>query len=132
MLKAHTIEQLVEKTKGKEWKYLFFAFPKGEKRSILQNKYYWGVIIKVLSEHTGYEKDDLHGYLTKRFLGVTYIDLEAGQVTEVTKSTSRLNKQDFMNYCERIRIWAHESLGLKIPDPEGLTIEQQILIEAQN
>ena len=53
MLKASTIQKLNEKVEGKEWKYLFFAFPKKSKRSVNQNAYYWVAVVKVLAETTG-------------------------------------------------------------------------------
>jgi hypothetical protein len=90
-------------------------------RSEQQNRWYWGVIVELLADHTGYSRDEMHEVLKAKFLpkrvalcdgnGVVVDDFVIGG------STAKLNKQTFGEYCEAIRSWAAESLGVVIPDP---------------
>jgi len=40
-------------------------------RSADQNEYYHGVVVKILSEHTGFETDEMHDILRGMFLNQT-------------------------------------------------------------
>ena len=37
-------------------------------RSLSQNRYYWGVIIEILSNHFGYDREEMHEALKFKFL----------------------------------------------------------------
>lgn len=37
-------------------------------RSLNQNAYYWAVVLKVISDHTGYDPEDLHNHFKYYFL----------------------------------------------------------------
>ena len=81
------------------------------KRSDVQNSYYWGVVIELLSKELGYDKDELHEILKYKFLqsnamGMPYI-----------KSTTKLSTGEFEEYLSKIKRWAAESLHIVIPDP---------------
>lgn len=87
-------------------------------RSNDQNSYYHGVVIKLLSEHTGYDEDDMHEILKSLFLS----DRERlmwdkrKKVTRV-KSTSTLTTVEFEQYLDKVRKWAAAELGVYIPLP---------------
>ena len=81
------------------------------KRSDVQNSYYWGVVIELLSKELGYDKDELHEILKYKFLqsnamGMPYI-----------KSTTKLSTGEFEEYLSKIKQWAAEFLHIVIPDP---------------
>jgi len=81
------------------------------KRSDVQNSYYWGVVIELLSKELGYDKDELHEILKYKFLqsnamGMPYI-----------KSTTKLSTGEFEEYLSKIKRWAAEFLHIVIPDP---------------
>lgn len=88
-------------------------------RSLQQNRYYWGVIIDILSEETGQPKEDIHDFLRGLFLkkNVAIAD-KYGEIEDIstTRSTTKLNTQEFMKYNEDIRRWSSMSLGIYIPD----------------
>jgi len=86
-----------------------------KKRSLLQNNYYWGVIIKILSEELGYETEEMHEVLKSLFIPPKEIIIK-GIPFEVRKSTSKLNKKEFMEYKDAIQRWA-ASMDIYIPDP---------------
>ncbi len=98
-------------------------------RSIQQNRYYFGVVVGLIRERLrelGHDVsiDDTHQFLRGRFNGKELIDESSGEVIKVGQSTSHLNKSEFMEYMERIKRFASESLDLYIPDPnEQLEIQ---------
>ena len=91
-------------------------------RSQLQNAWYFGVILRLLSEHTGYTVDEMHDYCKVRFNGETLLLQDANGVVvdeqRIGQSTAKLGKNDFGEYCEQIRQWAAVDLGVLIPDPD--------------
>ena len=81
------------------------------KRSDVQNSYYWGVVIELLSKELGYDKDEIHEILKYKFLqsnamGMPYV-----------KSTTKLSTGEFEEYLSKIKRWAAEFLHIVIPDP---------------
>ena len=90
-------------------------------RSDAQNRYYWGVIVQMLSDKYGYTPDEMHDVLKAKFLPkrLTFSDGN-GEVKGdfvIGGSTVRLTKEQFgEEYCEPIKRWAAE-LGCVIPDP---------------
>jgi hypothetical protein len=93
-------------------------------RSAAANAYYWGVIVAMLMTRIkGMTEDDIHEYVLKPlFLSKkgAAVDGNGEIVGEfvVGGSTKALNKNEFYEYCERIRQWAAEKLELDIPDPD--------------
>lgn len=92
-------------------------------RSIQQSRWYWGVIVDLLSEHTGYTPDEIHDVLKAKFLpkklAVTDSNGEIKGEFVIGGTTTRLNKNEFGEFCESIRRWAAEELGVVIPDPDA-------------
>lgn len=91
-----------------------------------QLKYLWGVAIKMLSEHAGYEKDDVHEYLCGSFWGWKPKRLPGGRSQEVPIRTTTVDEdgnrdvvdgEDFWKYVEFVqRVGARH--GVVIPDPD--------------
>jgi hypothetical protein len=95
-----------------------------QSRSLNQNRWYWGCVLALISEHTGYEPDELHELFKQRYLPkrLALAD-DNGVVTAegvVGGSTARMGTVDFSEYCERVRQFAAEELGVVIPDPVGM------------
>ena len=98
-------------------------------RSLAQNAWYFGVILRLLSEHTGYTVDELHDYCKQRFNSkrVAFCN-ELGEITDeqrIGRSTTKLNRVTFGEYCEQIRQWAAADLHVAIPDPDPEWREHQ-------
>ena len=105
--------------------------PEEKKRTLRQNKYLWGVVYKHLDNDPGYfVNEETERLLHGRGIAVTEIvhefckaqflppvDLGIGGGMRITKSTAKLNRQEFNDYVENIRRWAAESLQVFIPDP---------------
>lgn len=81
-------------------------------RSTRANRYYWGVVVKMLAEHCGYDPDEMHQALAMKFLRI-----EDCPVTGVPrrKSTPKCDTTEFAEYVDCcIRLAAE--LGVVIPD----------------
>lgn len=95
------------------------------KRSSKANRYYWGVVLDRLSEHTGYHPNELHAHFKKELLGVQTKQIvlqdEHGEVKHEglieVETTTTMDTHDFYLYVEQIRQIAAE-LGCVIPDPD--------------
>lgn len=91
-----------------------------KERSNPQNRYYWGVIVEILSEHTGFTKDEMHEVLKHKFLRKSLWVVKKGGLMElsvISYSTTELTTSEMEDYLSQIRIWASEDLGLVLPLP---------------
>lgn len=91
------------------------------KRSLQQNAYYFGVVIKEIQLRlrdlgSRVDTDDIHEYL-KQWFNKEKIKTPQGELLEIGVTTTDLNKYEFSEYVERIREWASMSLDINIPDP---------------
>jgi hypothetical protein len=91
-------------------------------RSLDQNAMYHGLIVRMLSEHTGFTHDEMHEVLKAKFLPKHLsVPNQNGEIVGefvIGGSTTKLNKLEFGEYCDSIVRWAAEDLGLVIPDPD--------------
>ena len=81
------------------------------KRSDVQNNYYWGVVIELLSKELGYDQDEMHEILKYKFLKTKNGEME------YVKSTTKLTTGEFEEYLDKIKRWSAEFLRVVIPDP---------------
>lgn len=86
-------------------------------RTPKQNRYYWGVVIKMLADHTGYTKEEMHEAMKNTYLGRRFIEFN-GKEVELSKSTKDIDTKEMSEYTERVRQFAAEFLALNIPDPD--------------
>lgn len=87
-------------------------------RSSQQNRYYWGVVINMLAEFTGYTPDEMHDALKMLFLKIPG---ERG-LPDRLKSTTELTTVEFENYMEQIRNWAAVELAYYVPLPNEVEV----------
>lgn len=86
-------------------------------RSLEQNRYYWR-IVAIISEKTGYTKDETHALLGSKFLK-DHVDIQEGSEMKrytVVKSSSSLKSDEMAQYIEEVKMWAAQELQLFIPD----------------
>ena len=109
-----------------EGKYAITVEKHVANRSKKANAYLWGVCYALLSEHTGYTKDELHAWAKAEFLGVQtktiLLQDETGEVKHerqipLDPTTTTMDTHDFTVFVESIRRVAAE-LGCVIPDPD--------------
>lgn len=93
-------------------------------RSQQQNKFYWAVVVELLSEHTGYTPDEVHEFLKMQFipkrLAVADDNGEVKGEFVIGGSTRKMSTAEFGKYIDSIREWAAMELGVVIPDPDGV------------
>lgn len=87
-------------------------------RSNNQNSYYWGIVLPILAESTGYAKHEheiLHEQLKYKFLMNT-----GKNGSPYVKSTTSLNTKEFEEYMSDIRVFASAELNCYIPEPNSI------------
>lgn len=89
-------------------------------RSLEQNKYYWGVVVKLLSEEIGSSLDETHEILKYKFLKRTLT--VADEFYDFVPSTTTLNMKEMEEYLNQIREWASVYLNCLIPLPNEVEI----------
>jgi len=85
-------------------------------RTSPQNAYYWAVVVELIAEELGYDKEEAHEALKFKFLRK-----HSGKLPSV-RSTTDLDTKEFEDYVEKIRRFAAEELNINIPDPNQVEI----------
>lgn len=85
-------------------------------RSIQQNRYYW-MLVTILANELGYDKEDMHEICKFKFLKREKVIEGSGEVLEYLKSTTTLSKADFADMTSDLIRWAVESFGIVLPLP---------------
>ena len=100
---------------------------KKSQRSLNQNNYYWGVCIELISQHTGYDPDEIHEILKQMFLPKRMeIQTASGTIHKtISKSTTELDTKGMEEYLENIRRWAASELGCNVPEPNEISYEEE-------
>lgn len=92
-------------------------------RSQQQNRYWWGVCVDLVSEHTGYSPEEVHEIAKQLFipkrLAIADGNGEIHGEFVIGGSTRQMNTLQFSEFTERFKQWAAETLDVVIPDPEG-------------
>lgn len=114
--------QLVKKIHSlKDGKYIV-EFSANNKRSNPQNRYYWGLVVPMVQHGikemgTEITKEECHEFLKSRFNYEELVNEDTGEVLQLPRSTTALNKEQFSEYIGKIQQFAAEFLGIVIPDP---------------
>ena len=91
-------------------------------RSQQFNKFYWSVVVHMISEHTGYTPEEVHDLLKMRFIPKRLAVCNGNGVIQdefvLGGSTREMDTEEFGAYVEEICQWAAESLDLIIPDAD--------------
>ena len=77
-----------------------------------QNAYYHGVVVEMLSEHLGYEHDEMHEIIKSKFL--MYYDHNNLPHRKSSAGLSTVEMEDLLEKCRR---WAAVDFGVNIPLP---------------
>lgn len=109
----------VAKYEGKE--IVLTLRPASTIRSKAENRYYWGVVIRMVSEEMGILDEEAHDYLKSLFLKVGVE--KNGKRWEITRSTTTLSIPEFEDYVEKCREWASSELNIVVPLPNEVIVE---------
>lgn len=93
-------------------------------RSNPQNRYYFGVVLKMISEETGYTPEESHEAMKFLYLRKQY-DLASGKKLYTSASTSKLSTVQMEEYLENIRRFAATELSINIPLPNEVDYTDQ-------
>lgn len=97
---------------------------KRKKRTDDQNEWLWGCIYPMLLyalinegwEYTNVEQ--VHEFFKTKFTSDKIINKHTSEIIEFPSSTASMDTLTFSTYCEQLRTYALEYLGLDIPDPD--------------
>lgn len=91
-------------------------------RSLAANAYYFGHVLARAHEHTGHSAADLHEFFRHRFLtkAVILTDRHGVIVGEerIGQTTTTLNKVQFFDYVQQVRMFLLEELGVVTDEPD--------------
>ncbi|HYH64314.1 MAG TPA: recombination protein NinB [Urbifossiella sp.] len=93
-------------------------------RSGQQNRYYWGMVVKLVTDAfrdggNMVNAEDVHDFLKTHVGKLTQVLVTAdGEVFRAPGSTTKLTTAEFSDYVEAVRAWAKEVLDLDIPTPD--------------
>jgi hypothetical protein len=93
---------------------------KKNRRSLQQNKYYWGVIVFEITHRFNelgneFTHEMTHDFLKDRFNFVEVVGTGGELIGTVGGTTTDLNKDEFSIYLDKIIQWAGEFLEIIIP-----------------
>lgn len=97
------------------------------KRSTVQNAYYWGVIVNEFREGfremTGEDitAEEAHEVLKEKCNGKEIVNQKTGEVMKVGKTTTTMTTVEFMEYFSRCREFILEWFGRIVPEPNEQT-----------
>ena len=84
-------------------------------RSYNQNSYLWGVVYKLVADHTGHTENEIHDYCKRVFLPPQFKVILNREI-KMPASTRDLNKFDFGEYVDKIIAMA-AGMGIVVPPP---------------
>ena len=104
-----------------------FARPK-KTRSSEQNRYYWGVVVRMVCEgfqalgnpvnpDSTEDAELVHTYLKRRFLEPIRVADANGEVHDLGYTTTNLSTSQMMDYIAQVQQFAAEFLNIVIPEP---------------
>lgn len=86
-------------------------------RSSDQNAYY-RFVLQLLSEHTGYEDDEMHEIVKAKFLTEKIkLRWDKRKNISIARSTTTLSTVEFEDLMTKIRQWGAIEFGMNIPKP---------------
>lgn len=99
------------------------------KRSNQQNRYYWGIVVKKITDDLiakGHkvDSDDVHHYLKINVMHHTDVLWVGEEPMVIARSTSDLMGHEFEENMAKCRTWASAMLGLFIEQPNEQELNQ--------
>lgn len=96
---------------------------KSKKRSVLQNAYYWAVVVPMVKSgltdngYSGVTIEKVHSILKSNFNIREIVNEDTGEIKKYIGSTTEMTTTEMMEYFSEIQQWASEELHIYIPDP---------------
>lgn len=91
-------------------------------RSLQANRYWWGVCVALVADHTGYTAEEVHQLAKQMFLpkplAVMGRNGELLGEYVVGGTTTTLNNVEFGEFVAKFKAWALEKLDVLIPEAD--------------
>lgn len=97
-----------------------------QKRTDIQNKYYYGVVVKMIAEYLGYYPDECHRMLLRMFAKLGEDEDEYGHKYDICESTSGMDTMRMEKYLEDIKTFFLTDFKLYIPNAGEQFEEEEI------
>ena len=102
---------------GEDTQFQAVLRPVGDIRNAKQNRYYWGVVIRMMAEEIGYTPDEMHEALKVRYLSTDF-----NEKYPRIGSTRLLSVRQMNAYLDRVIVGAAQD-GIIIPEAERPDVE---------
>lgn len=106
-------KQLIE-LEGKD--VVIKIIERNNKRTNDQNSLFWNWI-KILSDYTGYTKEEMKEMVCYKFLKRERVDNE-GYTETYLQGTSTLSKKEFNEFMNEVSMWSNTTLNITLPSNE--------------
>lgn len=97
-------------------------------RSDRQRKYYFGVVVSLISSHTGYSKEEVNELLKLKFNLKEIQDID-GKWIKFGGSIEKERKGRVEEIYAAIRQWAAENMDLSIPEPHEVPNSEYVKLD---
>ena len=100
------------------------------KRTLEQNGWLFGciypVLLKALND-AGWDDittvEQVHEYFKSLMWKQSIVNRHTGEIVEIPYSTTEMDTVQFSTYCDKLRDYGREYLGVEIPDPHKLIFD---------
>lgn len=89
-------------------------------RSLQENNYYHGVVVKMIADEVGDLPTEVHEDLKNLFLKHECVNRLTQEPEIRVRSTTELSTVEMEEYIEMCRVWAYNFLQLTIPLPNQI------------
>ena len=102
-----------------------------QKRTDTENRYYWGIVIKTISEFTGFYTHEIHNILLVMFAKIGESEDDKGREYHIVESTKGMSTMRYEKYLDDIKVFFLTEFKLLIADigeafPEDVYTEKFI------
>lgn len=100
------------------------------KRTLEQNGWIFGCIYPMLLtalNDAGWEftsVEQVHEYFKNMLWKQRMVNKHTGEIVEIPYSTTEMDTVQFSTYCEKLRDYGSEYLGIEIPEPQKLRFDE--------
>jgi hypothetical protein len=115
---------LYNELKRRRLPYKVKIAPIFQNRTPTQNKYYWSVVVRGLSEELGYYPHEIHQLLLSMFAMLEEKIDEYGKAYIVVESTANMDSVRMEIYLDDIRNFFLADFNIYIPMPGEVIIEE--------
>jgi|TARA_R110000824_G_scaffold67238_1_gene174098 hypothetical protein len=110
----HQFNQQLIELEGKE--VVIKIIERGNRRTNDQNSLFWKWV-EIISNETGYTKEETKELISYKFLQRERIDAE-GYTEMYLKGTSTLSKKEFNEFMNQLSFWSNSTLNITLPSNE--------------